>query len=150
MNKVEDNVQWLEDLAAIKKLKADYCFFADIWKGPSDRGERFGALFTDDAQWTGAGLNCTGPASIAASLNGFPEALGIETALHFAVNPRIDIHGDTASGTWHFLLSLILKGRREPHFMCGMYFEEYRRTPDGWKFARVTAETAIAPDFGRS
>jgi len=150
MSNVEENVQWLEDLASIKKLKADYCFFADIWKGPDDRGERFGALFTQDAQWTGAGRTCTGPANIAAELKTFPEALGIETALHFAVNPRIDIHGDTASGTWHFLLSLILKGRRETHWMCGMYLEEYRRTLDGWKFARVTAETAIAPDFGQS
>jgi hypothetical protein len=150
MSSVAQNVQWLEDLAAIKKLKADYCFFADIWKGPDDRAARFAALFTADAHWAGAGLSCIGPANIAAELELFPEKLGIETALHFAVNPRIDVHGDTASGTWHFLLSLILKGRREPVWMCGMYFEEYRRTPDGWKFARVTAETAIAPDFGQS
>jgi hypothetical protein len=149
MSSVAQNVQWLEDLAAIKQLKADYCFFADIWKGPNDRAERFAALFTQDAQWAGAGLTCVGPASIAAELKTFPAALGIETGLHFAVNPRIDIQGDTASGTWHFLLSLILKGRREPVWMCGMYFEEYRRTAAGWRFARVTAETAIAPDFGQ-
>jgi hypothetical protein len=150
MSSVTENVQRLEDLAAIKQLKADYCFFADIWKGPDDRAERFAALFTEDAQWAGAGLTCIGPANIATELKTFPEALGIETALHFAVNPRIDIQGDTASGTWHFLLSLILKGRREPVWMCGIYFEDYRRTPDGWRFSRVTAETAIAPDFGQS
>jgi SnoaL-like domain len=149
MSNIECEVRWLEDLASIKKLKADYCFFADIWRGPNDRAERFGELFTADAQWTAGGRTCIGPASIAAELKTFPENLGIETALHFAVNPRIDIHGDTASGTWHFLLSLILRGRREPQWMCGMYFEEYRRTANGWKFARVTAETAIAPDLGQ-
>ena len=149
MSSVEEKVRWLEDLAAIKKLKADYCFFADIWKGPSDRAQRFAALFTEDAHWAGAGTTCIGSANIAAELESLSAQMGVETAVHFAVNPRIDVQGDSASGTWHFLLSLIFKGRRETVWMCGMYFEEYRRTADGWKFSRVTAETAIAPDFAQ-
>jgi hypothetical protein len=74
-----------------------------------------------------------------------PQAWGIRIGLHLALNPRIDVDGDSAVGTWHFLIPVIALGRDAPAWNAGMYFEKYVRTSAGWRFLEVIVESAIAP-----
>jgi hypothetical protein len=145
MLETHDRIRLLEDLAAIKRLKAEYCHFADVWKGSDRRAEKFGNLFSTDGRWILNGKVSVGPKAISEELMRLPEAWGVQIGLHLALNPRIDIDGDTAVGTWHFLIPAVLLGRKEPVWSAGMYFEKYVRTSAGWRFLEVIVETAVAP-----
>ncbi len=56
-------------------------------------------------------------------------------SVHAQWNHRIDVDGDEASGTVYFMAlgALVGGGRTE---WLGYYRDDYRRTPQGWKFAR--------------
>jgi SnoaL-like domain len=145
MTSVDDRIRLLEDLAEIKRLKADYCHFADVWKGGDRRGEKFGNLFAAHGRWIFNGMTFVGPTAISQELMRLPAAWGVKIGLHLALNARIDVEGDSAVGTWHFLVPVILTGQAEPAWNAGMYFEKYVRTSAGWRFLEVVVETAIAP-----
>ena len=62
---------------------------------------------------------------------------------HLVLNPVIDVDGDTATAksTWGFVT------RSETDtpvlLMLGTYYDELRRTADGWKFSRRVAYSDI-------
>jgi SnoaL-like domain len=145
MLEMNDRIRLLEDLAEIKRLKAEYCHLADIWKDVANRGEKFANLFATEGRWVFMGTTFVGAAAIAEELMRLPQAWNIDKGLHLALNPRIDVVGDSAVGTWHFLIPVISRGSKEPAWSVGMYFEKYIRTPAGWRFLEVIVETAIAP-----
>ena len=146
MSDLEARIRNLEDIAEIKRLKADYCLFADIWHDDPDRGRKFGALFTEDGSWDVGHKRCVGSAEIEEELMRLPDLLNLKLGLHIAVNPRIDIDGDTATGTWVFMIPVIAKGAERPIWNVGMYFERYVRTLDGWRFQEVRLNTAFSAE----
>ena len=142
---LEKRIRTLEDIESIKRLKADYCFYADIWNESNDRGSNFGALFAADGVWDVGHKRCTGPREIAEELMSLPLTFRLKIGIHLALNPRIDLDGDCATGTWHLLIPVVPQGQRAPHWNGGMYFEKYARTPDGWRFKDVRLQSAFVP-----
>lgn len=129
----------LEDVEAIRRLKALYCVhadergdaaaqaFADLFVDEAviDEGEEFGSIVgrarireLHPVLWTHLRLN-----------------------QHLAFSPVIDVQGDEATGHWRLLqLSTTIHPDGDRAFWaCGDYRERYRRTATGWKFVEVVA-----------
>ena len=144
----------LEDIEEIKQLKARYCRCVDLKLWPE-----FRQIFSDDCQYVGTAAAAPGPdqfvETVAASL--------VELkSVHHVHNPEIRrLSDDRARGSWSLQDYLFwekgahvppwLKGSEEQISVVGfgLYEEEYQRTVDGWKIARMRlSRLALIPLFG--
>jgi uncharacterized protein (TIGR02246 family) len=94
--------------------------------------EAFGRCWTAEGRWTGPGLECEG---IVAITSAFAKMRGRITAAEQTVmEGDVEIEGDRATGTWLIHESIVDRDGSE-RARVGRYDDEYRRTPEGWKFA---------------
>jgi ketosteroid isomerase-like protein len=129
---LERRVQTLEDIEAIKRLKHRY---ADA----CDRGydaDTLVPLFAEDAVWDG-GLfgRYEGREAIRAFFQGV--SADIVFAMHYMMNPIIEVDGDRARGAWYLFQTSTFAAGNRPIWGAARYDEEYVREPDGWKFQRL-------------
>jgi uncharacterized protein (TIGR02246 family) len=117
-----------EDALAIGRLIDEY---ADaVSRGDVDA---FGRSWTPDGRWTGPGLECEG---IDAITSAFAKLRGrITSADQEVVEGDVVVEGGGATGTWEIRETIVDRDGSE-RARVGRYDDEYRRTPDGWKFAR--------------
>jgi len=140
LDQLTRRVQQLEDQDAIWRLFMTYKQYLDQrdFKG-------YASLFTEDAEWIGNLGKVIGPAQIEDLLSKTLEvwASDLERTHHLVLNPVIDVDGDTATArsTWGYVT------RSETDapvlLMLGTYFDELRRTPDGWRFSRRLAYSDV-------
>lgn len=126
----------LEQIEAIKRLKALYCRYSDE---PEFFG-RFADLFTEDAILNEPPLEyLEGREAIRES--GERYCASHRFSRHYATTPHIEVDGNRARGTWQALListyetddgELMLWG-------SGEYREEYVCIDGEWKFSRIDA-----------
>jgi hypothetical protein len=128
----------LEDLEALRRLKADYCELCD--RGAP--GERIAELFADDAEIEIApsGERARGRAAIAA----FYAALGgrFLRAAHLLANPRLEVEGDDARGRWWILMPALdgRAGAPRERLLLAEYDEQYRRLDGAWRIRRMRVD----------
>jgi uncharacterized protein (TIGR02246 family) len=139
---LERRVRVLEDIEAIKRLKHRY---ADA----CDRGydaDALAALFADDAVWDG-GLfgRHEGREAIREFFQGVSS--DIVFALHYMMNPIIDVAGDRATGTWYLFQTCTFAKENTPIWGAARYDEEYVRESDGWKFRRLRLVSSFWTPF---
>lgn len=128
---LEEKVAWLTDRAEIHDLVLSYARCADTkdWQGYSD-------LFAEEGRiiWPYGDIS---KADIARSIG---RILGpFEATHHMLTNIGITIDGDRAR-THHYLQSIHIPSVDEPGRHSGIggwYDNEYRRTPDGWRFVSL-------------
>src|SRR5215510_11082157 len=88
---LEQRVQALEDVNAIRHLKARYAAYCDDQYNP----DGLAALFTEDAVWESQGLGrFEGREAIRAFFRGASQLFTF--AIHYSLNGQIDVQGDTA------------------------------------------------------
>jgi ketosteroid isomerase-like protein len=121
----------LEDVEAIRALKARYCLAVD------ERDEEaWAALFTADAVWDGGEFGrYQGRAAIRAFFRDIPRTLSF--AVHYVTNPLVEVDGDRARGTWYLLEPCTFTDGARGVLGAARYDERYVREGDGWKFAEV-------------
>lgn len=139
---IEERLRRLEDIEEIRKLKSLYCHYANVGEGSGDI-ERFVQLFTHDALWDLSNNPLRGREAIAARLREVERLQYI--GLHFGLNPRIEIQGDTAHGEWDLCFPVIPPGEKTPTVVCGFYEDNLVRTPEGWRFTSV--KYRVSPRF---
>lgn len=128
----------LEDLEALRRLKADYCERCD--RGAS--GEAVAELFADDAEIeiVPSGERASGSAEIAA----FYARLGGRFALaaHLLANPRLEVEADDGRGRWWILMPALdgRGGAPRERLLLAEYDEEYRRIDGVWRIRRMRVE----------
>lgn len=128
---LEERVQRLEDIEAIKQLKATYCYAAD--EGDVDGVAR---LFTEDAVWEGEGMGrFEGREAIRGFFADLPKRLSF--AIHQVMNPRIQVHGDIAHGDWYLLEPNTTSRGEMAVWGAGRYRERYARVDGEWKLAEL-------------
>ena len=128
----------LEDIESIRRLKALYCRFSD--RGFATAGadpDAFAGLFVPGGVWKVEGGPVRGRTAIAARLRAFGPF-----GFHLAVNGDFVVRGDAAVARWHALVPSIDLDRRAI-WTAGIYDDEFLRTPEGWRFARVTFTAAF-------
>jgi uncharacterized tellurite resistance protein B-like protein len=128
---LESRVRRLEDLEAIKQLKAIYCFRIDA--------REIDALmerFTEDAVWDGGPMGrFEGRDAIGRFLRELPQQLSF--SLHWVMNPLIEIDGDRARGRWYLVEPLTSANGERAILGAGRYEERYVREGRVWKFCEI-------------
>jgi len=148
MEELLARVQVLEDIEAIRKLKATYCYLCDAGLGDERNRDELVSHFTADAK-VDFGM---GPASIFEGHDGlrifFGQVVPTSTpfCMHMVHNPIIEVNGDRATGKWYYEAPTTDAATDKAQWMAGTYLEEYRRENGKWKFASIrTVWTYITP-----
>ncbi|MDE0349110.1 MAG: nuclear transport factor 2 family protein [Gammaproteobacteria bacterium] len=137
---LQERITRLEDIEAIKQLKARYCEICDHEGYDADA---MASLFTEDGRWDGEGVGkAEGREAIRELFAGFPK--GIAGAQHIVANPLIDVDGDRARGVW-YLIAGVSDGTKS-EWGTGRYHEEYVKQNGEWKFRRVRVKSTAASD----
>jgi hypothetical protein len=130
-------LQHLLDRQAIEELKARYCRCLD-----QKRWDEFRQVFTDDLVIDVGTLQCNGADDYIATAR---QRTAGATTVHQCSMPEIEIDGDRATGIWA-MTDVVRRGpERAPDGLVafhgyGHYYEQYRRTADGWRIASVRVE----------
>jgi hypothetical protein len=126
-------IQVLEDIEAIKKLKARYCAYCDN----NYDADGLAALFTEDAIWDGGERlgRSAGREAIRTFFQGSSKRLPF--AIHHVTNPFIEVHGDTATGRWYLFQPCTRAEGNRAVWLAARYEEEYVRVRGEWKFKHM-------------
>ncbi|HEY1706635.1 MAG TPA: nuclear transport factor 2 family protein [Rhizomicrobium sp.] len=129
---------------ACARLAVDYSYYAD-----SQQLEAWANLFAEDAEMTLMGQTHKGRAAILASLNGGNG--GAIASFHSNTNIRVEVVSATeARGTVGVTLYAaprkdgVALVREITPAVVGHYEDVYRKTPEGWRFAKRGFATTIA------
>lgn len=146
MTTLEHRIRRLEDIEAIRHLKARYAKYADEKytddhrRKPQDELDRLAALqaglFTEDAVWDGG--EHFGVFEGREAIHAFVRKGGWSFAMHYFLNPLIDIDGDRATGRWMLWQACTLTEGDTPCWMSAIEDDDYVRTAEGWKMSRMT------------
>ncbi|MGH3501434.1 MAG: nuclear transport factor 2 family protein [Nocardioidaceae bacterium] len=139
---LERRIARLEDIEAIKNLKAQYALYCD--NGYDADGVV--SLFTEDATWeSNAFGSYEGKQAIHDFLTGLADE-SIKWALHYVISPVVEVaeDGSSAHGRWYLLELGTLVGlddpsTRDPVIMTANYEDDFVKTDGAWKFTRVNA-----------
>jgi hypothetical protein len=134
LEQLEKRIAIIEDIEAIKKLKARYCAVCDNDHNPDEIVE----LFADDGIWEGDGIGKhQGHAAIRALFQRFQERISFSQ--HNVMNPIIEIDGDHARGTWYFLGPFTFRKGNRAMWLAARYEEDYVKVGGEWKFQHLRA-----------
>jgi len=136
---LEARIRVLEDIEAIRKLKATYCYLCDAGLGdPKNRAELISHFAADATVDFGLG-----PASQFAGPEGLEIFFGqvvtgaVSFCMHMVHNPIIEVDGDRATGKWYYEAPTTDTTTNRAQWMAGTYEEEYVRQGGEWKFASI-------------
>jgi hypothetical protein len=126
---VEARLQRLEDIEAIKKLKAKYwrCMDKKLW-------DEMEEVYTEDAKQVAGDWQVQGRKAIVQAIQeALTEPSGVASTAHGGHSPEIEITSETsAKGTWALQDYLAWKsGTKMLGF--GHYEDEYIKEQGGWK-----------------
>ena len=139
---LEARIRHLEDLEAIRKLKACYAAYCD----DDYDADRLAPLFAEDAVWDGGAMGrFEGRAAIRAF---FAEADGVVPfAIHHVTNPIIEVEGDRATGRWYLWQPCTFQQGDQALWMAGRYRDTYRREAGTWRFEHVAVELRMLSPY---
>ena len=145
----EARLRRLEDIEAIKQLKARYCAYCDDHYD----ADGLASLFTEDAVWDGGGTFglAEGREGIRRHFAGAGDRVTI--ARHQVMNPIIEVgvDGDDDSASGHWLLfqpcTNVGPDGEEAVWLAATYADRYRRSGDGWLISATTIDVAFFTPF---
>ena len=120
----------VEDIEAIKMLKARYGYYCDDSYDP----DGISSLFVEEGVWDGGQFGRhEGRQAIHDFFHGISrEKIGF--AMHLFMNPLIEISGNAAEGHWYLLCPLTLHEGNQAAWCSGRYFEEYVKVKGKWMY----------------
>jgi len=140
-------LQVLEDIEAIRKLKALYCAACDDDHNPDKLGE----LFAEHAVWEASSMGrAEGRAAIQKMLGDLGKSGVIRNSAHNVFNPIIEVDGDTASGHWRLIMlytGIYPDGALHYSRIIGWYKEAYARINGRWQFTSLYCEVEEAAPY---
>lgn len=129
---LEERITRLEDIESIKQLKALYCEICDDGHNP----DRITTIFTEDAVWEGKGIaTATGADEIRSLFVRFKAMMSFTQ--HMTMNPRIEVQGDQARGTWYFFGPFTFVKEQQAKWQASRYHEVYQRVTGEWKIKHL-------------
>jgi ketosteroid isomerase-like protein len=132
IHELEQRITRIEDLEAIKQLKARYCEICDDDHNP----DRITSVFAEDAIWEGRGIaKAKGHAEIRALFESFQKMMSFTQ--HMTMNPIIDVDGDRAQGTWYFFGTFTFYEGNQAKWQSARYHEDYVKLDGAWKIQHL-------------
>ncbi len=142
LEELEKRIRALEDAEAIRNLKARYAAYCD----DNYNADKIAQLFTEDAVWESEGLGrFEGREAIRKFFEGASRIFTF--AIHYGLNPRIEVNGDTARATWYLFMPCTVGEGNKAMWRAGIDDEEYVRVDGQWKFQRKTSTRLFNTPF---
>lgn len=141
LQQIQVQLQRLNDLEAIRTLRHRYAYLANVVDGQLEDVEAFAGLFCVDGVLDIGMGRAQGREEMAALLRA--AAIDWQCAMHYMLNPLIDLQGDEAEGKVSGLFAFTTQARPQPVWFSNLYKDHYVRTDDGWKFKAVSVTTTF-------
>lgn len=142
LDELQNRVRILEDAEAIRNLKARYAAYCDDNYNP----DKIPELFVEDAVWESGSLGrFEGREAIREFFHGASKIFTF--ALHYGLNPQIEINGDTARGRWYLFMPCTVSDGNKAMWRAGIDDEEYVRVNGEWKFKSKTSTSVFNTPF---
>ncbi len=142
IDELERRLTELQDIEAIKQLKAEYCDICDDAHNP----DRIVAIFTEDAVWEGKGVAIArGHAELRRLFEDF--ARQVSFSQHNVFNPRIAVNGDTAHGSWNLLGPFTFREGKRQLWVAVRYEEDYVKRNGKWKIQSLHGVGRMAAPY---
>jgi len=129
VTELRERVRHLEDIAARRNRKAEYAAAcADNYDA-----DRLAALFVEDATWESQGMGkYEGREAIREFFRGISGHFVF--ALHYGLNPQIEVTGDTARARWYLFMPCTVGDTGKAMWRAGLDEEEYVRVQGKWMY----------------
>ena len=130
---IERRLEVLEDIEAIKKLKARYALCCDTGYD----ADKIAELFVENGVWDG-GKNFgkyTGKEAIRKFFKDVPQIISF--AVHNVINPIIEVKGSKATGIWNLFQTCTFVEGNRAIWGSARYDEEYVKVNGQWKFKKL-------------
>ena len=142
LEELERQVRALEDANEIRNLKAEYAAACDDNYDP----DRIAALFIEDATWESQGLGrFEGREAIREFFRGISSHFVF--ALHYGLNPSIEVAGDTASARWYLFMPCTVGEGNQAMWRAGIDDEEYVRVDGRWMYKSKKSAPIFSTTF---
>lgn len=133
----------MEDIEAIKQLKALYCDICDDLHNP----DRVTSVFVEDGIWESPDFGkATGHAEIRQLFQNFRDTFSFSQ--HNIMNPRIqvDVNGDRATGIWYIMGPWTYAETGEKKWFALRYEDEYVKVNGEWKYQHLRVYLRMVAD----
>lgn len=146
LQSIQAQLQELKDAEEIRTLRHRYAYLANVVDGEAGDPVDFASLFAVDGTLDlGMGV-ATGRDEIVAMMQSATTQW--VCAMHYMINPLIDLRGDQADGRVSGLFAFTTADNPSPIWLSNIYTDTYVRTAEGWKFQSVTIKTTfVDPKF---
>ena len=142
---LEQRLTRIEDLEAIKQLKATYCDICDDDHNP----ERITTIFAQDGIWEGAGFGTAqGHTAIRELFKKFQTLISFSQ--HQVMNPIIKIDGDRATGIWYFFGPFTFYKNNQAKWLAARYEDDYVKVNGEWKIQHLRARGRMHTNYEES
>ena len=141
MAELEKRLTRIEDIEAIKQLKALYCEICDDMHNP----DRIDSLFAQDAIWESADFGkAEGHEAIRELFRGFQKMFSFSQ--HNIMNPRIEVDGDRATGIWYIMGPWTYSENNEEKWLALRYDDDYVKINGQWKYQHLRVALRMVAD----
>ena len=142
LERIERRLQALEDAEAIRNLKARYAALCDRQYD----ADGIAALFTEDATWDSTGLGrFEGREAIRTFFRGASAIFSF--AIHYSLNGRIEVDGDTARASWYLFMPCTVAAGNRAMWRASIDHETYVRVDGTWMFRHKRSEPLMNVPF---
>lgn len=131
---LEKRIALLEDIGAIKQLKARYCLYCD----QGYDADKIAELFAEDGVWDGRPKwkQYNGREAIRKFFKEVPKSISF--AVHNVMNPIIEVKGNRARGIWNLFQPCTYTEGNQAVWGAAQYNEEYVKVNGEWKFKKLS------------
>ena len=133
-HRIEQRLQMVEDVEAIKRLKYQYCAYCD----DNYNADGIASLFTETAIWDGGSFGrYEGREAIRRFFHTASRVLSF--AAHQVMNPIIDVQGDKATGIWKLFQPCTQVTAAGPRaiWLAATYNDDYVKVGGNWMFQHL-------------
>ena len=142
---LEARLARIEDLEAIRQLKATYCEICDDGHDP----DRIVRIFSEDGIWEVGGVGrAKGHAELRTLFARFRDEVSFSQ--HQVMNPILEVEGDRARGTWYFFAPFTFRAQNQARWLAARYEDDYVKQDGEWKIAHLRGVVRMVTDYERS
>ena len=140
-SELEQRITRLEDIEAIKQLKARYCEICDDMHNP----DRVTSVFVEDAIWESPDFGkAEGHAAIRELFRKFQNLFSFSQ--HNIMNPIIEVNGDRATGVWYIMGPWTYAESDDEKWLALRYDDDYVKINGEWKYRHLRVVLRMTAD----
>jgi hypothetical protein len=140
---IEQRLQAIEDVEAIKNLKNRYCYWCD----DNYDADNIASCFTEDGIWDGGSFGSfNGRRAIHKFFADVAPKL-LLFAMHMVMNPVIEVKGDTAVGRWYIFEPVTFADGKKAGWLAGYYHDDFVKVKGEWKYKHLRFRQYLSTPF---